>query len=371
MRILYDAFELTPRGGKSLGIYSFAASLWRSLVQLDTPDVEFVVACNPACAEDFPADESRRARRLVLGEHAPGRLQRQLWLRHGAAAAARAHACDTYFSPKGFLPGTFGRLRGLRSVVVVHDLIPLWYSQHHPKQFSRLEQWVVNGGLLRSVRHADIVIAVSQATADDIAVRTGRRQGVMVVHEGYTTLPPEPRLREERYLFAISSTLPHKNLSGVLAAYATYRAAAAQPLPLLLSGVRDPQAAGVQSTGWLTEAQLHTHYAHAEAFLFLSRAEGFGLPPVEVMAAGVPVVCSDIPALREVTQGRAELVSPDDPRAAAAALHRVLHWSADERASRVAAARQVAQRYGWPSCAQGVMAALHAAQASQPNRINL
>ncbi|MDP2267127.1 MAG: glycosyltransferase family 1 protein [Thiobacillus sp.] len=357
MRVLFDAFELAPGAGKSIGIYNYALNLFRALLQQLPSDIELVVVCNPACAADFDPGIHPRVRRIVLGTRNPGRVVRQLWLRWGALREVRRNKADTYFSPKGFLPGFVGRVRGVRTVVVLHDLIPLWYAEHHSGFFGFLEERLVNGGLRRTARKADRIVAISRATADDIASRTKRTRDVSVVHNGLPLVAPGPRLLTGDYLFAITSSLPHKNATGVLAAYRAYRLLVSVPLPLLVCGIADPGLEGVHAVRGLSDAELHSCYAHARAFLFLSRIEGFGFPPLEAMTHGVPVVCADVSALREVTQGAAVLVDPDDAVGAGAAL-RDMATDSPERERVVKLGQSVVASYSWERCARGVLAVL-------------
>ncbi len=351
LRVFFDAYELAPGAGKSLGIYNYAKNLLRALVEVSEETVEFVVACNGACAPDFDIRHSRVDMKIFRDE-APGKLARQLWLRVGAAVEVRRQQADVYFSPKGFLPNGLHLFSPrTRSVVVTHDLIPLWYAEHFPGYFGWVEELVVNHGLTQSILGADRIIAISQATATDIRNRLGRIEGVTVVHNGIpTTAPGNPPLSVP-FIFAIASGLPHKNAVGVLEAYQHYRGLVQDPLPLVLCGSDSHGAPGVQAVRGLSDADLHGYYAHARLFVFLSRIEGFGFPPVEAMSHGTPVLCSDIPSLREVTCGAACYVSPDDPQSAAAQIAELLAGPIPDKFE----IAKIAERYSWEFCARGIL----------------
>lgn len=364
IRVLFDVVELAPGMGKSMGIYNYALNLYRHILPLLADDVELHVACNAGCAADFgPAGARSVHQHVVSARRTPGTFERQLWMRMGAQALAKRLGCTHYFSPKGFLPGWFGRPMGLTSVVVLHDLIPLWYEVHAPGTFGRLERRVVNGGLLRAARHADELVVISAATADEVQQLAGRPQARMhVVHNGVPFVRPEvARPVDHPYLFAVSSAMPHKNAQGLLDAYACYRERVSDPLPLIVCGLPDMGLPGVTSVRGLSDVALHTYYAHAEVFLFLSLVEGFGFPPVEAMSHGTPVVCSDIASLREVTAGAALLVPPKQPNLVAQQLAALL---SEPRALADMRERgpKVAQRYGWVPCAQAVLDVLRGAQ---------
>ncbi|WP_374316874.1 glycosyltransferase family 4 protein [Aquabacterium sp.] len=356
MQFIFDVAELAPDMGKSRGIYNYALNLFKELVPLLPPDVRMLVTCNAGSAADFVAPGVAQVEQhVVLAGRTPGTMARQRWIRWGVQAFARRHGVKVYFTPKGFLPGWWGRSAGLTTVAVLHDLIPLWYADHHPDTFGRLERWVVNGGLLRCARWADELVVISQATAGDVHGRTGRPMADMhVIYNGIPlTKPGAAALMAEPYIFAVTSGLPHKNARGLLDAYARYRQQVSKPLPLVVCGLKDPLQDGVIAVSGLDDATLHAYYRDASLMLFLSLIEGFGFPPLEAMAHGTPVLCADIPSLREVTGGAAALVDPLD---AAAVADRMVALLADAVEVKALASKgpEVLSRYSWAMCAQQV-----------------
>ena len=361
-RVLFDAFELSPNGGKSIGIYNYAVNVWKALQAVLPADVELVLACHGDNAQDFPVLAPTGQPGPVvnvkqLAEATPGRWARQAWQRFGAQWLAQREGCAVYFSPKGFLPGWWGRPIGLRTCVVVHDLIPMWYARHHPAQFGLLEKWLVNGGLARSCLHADQLITISNAAAQDMRQCLPGMRAPRVVYNG---LPPLPAQRvapagPRPYLFAIASALPHKNTGALLAGYRHYRTITSAPLPLVVCGIDDPAQEGVKAVKHLSAAELHGYYQGAELFVFLSLAEGFGFPPLEAMMNGTPSLCSDIEVLRETTMGNAFYVDPGNPQAIGQALLASLSPQAqparDEMRRR---APEVTAQYTWQRCAQAL-----------------
>lgn len=349
---VFDAAEVSAEHGKSIGIHTYARQVFRQLVPLLHPGWQMHLACSAASVADFDAGGSDHVTtHVVLGGRPPGRFARQWWQRFGAVRFARRVGAGTYFSPKGFLPGFAGAVRGLRTVAVVHDLIPLWYAEQGLRLGGRIEEWVVNAALRRTCRQADALIVDSCATREDVVGRGLRAaEQVEVIHLGVdVTASRSERPRPDPYLFAMTSPLPHKNAATILDAYARYRRLHPAPLPLVVAGITGLLPDGVLGVGRVDERTLHTWYAHAEAFLFLSRAEGFGFPPLEAMTHGTPVLCSDIPALREVTGGAAVLVPP----LAADIVARQLCTLLDDPALRrdlAVRGREVAARYRWATC---------------------
>lgn len=381
LRILFDAYELAPGTGKSIGIYNYARHLFQALLALQRPDIALVLVCNGAALGDFlpqpdgvrgngsgprsPAEPQVELR--VLASRPPGKAQRLRWLAAGAASACYRLDADIYFSPKGFLPFGIGRLSPrTRRVVTLHDLIPLWYRERHPGYFGRFEQWFVCASLERSARRADEVITISQASAKDIVARTATRRPLHVIYNGLAAADPATPARRGDYLFAVSSPLPHKNLDTLLAGYRHYRSLVGEPLPLLLCGVPDPGIEGVQVTGRLSDAELNACYAGARLFIFLSLTEGFGFPPLEAMAHGVPVLCSDIEVLREVTRGAAHYVPAQDALAVGRQLAALSKPDAAPTAVDRMLQRAVAERYSWAACASAFLAVVAGQGGASP-----
>lgn len=351
-RIIFDAFELSPGNGKSRGVYNYSDRLLAAMAAVVPAGAELVVLCNPANESDVRRAVGGRAVVNVIGKKAPGRVRRQAWQFATSAHWLRKLHGDVYFSPRGYLPYGVGGGGRVRTVVVCHDLIRLWYSDNHPSYFGRVEHALMVYGALRTLRWSDAVIAISQATANDIEARVLDATTVHVVHNGIPAVEPGPRPRADAYLFAVSSPLPHKNLEGLLAAYAAYRSRVGEPLPLVVCGIADPGAPGVEVVSGLTDAALHAYYAGASGFLFLSWIEGFGFPPLEAMCHGTPVLCSDIAALREVTLGRARYAPPGDPQETADQIISMLAASAPR--ADAALVREIGLRFSWPICAQAV-----------------
>lgn len=354
MKVFFDAFELIPGSGKSIGIYNYAKNLLTALAQRNDEDIDWVIGCNNACASDFDLRHPRLQLR-VYHPGAPGKFDRQLWWRVNAALAVRECGADIYFSPKGFLPYGLSILaKRAKSVVVIHDLIPFWYADHHPGYFGRLEEFIVNRGLARSARKADRVIAISHATAEDIAQRLGRKAGVQVVHNGIPYHAPGAIDHPKPYIFALTSKLPHKNATNLLAGYHRYRELSDSPLPLVLCGYDAGDCPGVTSVRGISDEKLHGYYAEAELFLFLALIEGFGFPPVEAMSHGTPVLCSDIPSLREITAGCATYVTPTNIHDIGMKLLELTRATPPSKEE----LKKVAARYDWQSCASGVVQTL-------------
>lgn len=233
---------------------------------------------------------------------------------------------------------------GAARVLTVYDLIPL----RHP-EFATSTQRGMLDAILRSLDvRRDVVITISDYVKRELCESIDideDRVVVALLAAGDTFRPAaETAVRALRqrlglgmapYILSVAASQPHKNLAGVIRAYARYleRHPDSQ-IGLVLAGTGGDevvelkrhahQCHRITRLGFVAEADLATLYSGAAAFIFLSRMEGFGLPPLEAMACGAPVVTSDRASLPEVVGDAAITVDPDDLDAAVDALRSIL-----------------------------------------------
>ncbi len=219
-----------------------------------------------------------------------------------------------------------------------------------------------------SAQVAEAIVAVSGFSAQEIAKRLRVRPGkIFVVHNAPASrLPVDrnewPGLRRRLgisrdYIMAFSSTGRHKNIDGLIRAFALVPPSVNRQLVLVgripANGVSPSELArrlGIEKsvlvTGYLTNLQAQAVLDHASALVFPSVYEGFGIPVLEAMSAGVPVACSDRGALPEVAGSAALYFDPSTPNRIAAAIRRII---ADEplRQSLIAAGHENVKRFSW------------------------
>lgn len=210
------------------------------------------------------------------------------------------------------------------TVVTIHDLMHLTRPEHATPAKRAYARWMIGRALRLSAR----VIAVSEATKKEILAFGPSLGGkVEVIPNG---VREEFFEREEKnagapYLLFLGNDKPHKNLDGLLAAFARLRASFPS-LSLVLAGVAPGRvrAEGVHALGFVPDADVPPLLAGARALVLPSLAEGFGLPVLEAQAAGTPVICSDLPALREAAGDAAVFFDPHDVASMAAGIEKIL-----------------------------------------------
>ncbi|WP_352429513.1 glycosyltransferase family 1 protein [Thermoflexus sp.] len=293
--------------------------------------------------------------------------------------AALFHATDHLLPP----------LRAIPSVFTLHDLIFRLYPETHMP----LNRWFLTWMMPRFLRRADRIIAVSECTRRDL-LRWYRvpEERVVVIHEGvherFRPAPPEA-VAAVRYRYHLPQTFilyvgtiePRKNLPTLFAAY---RALLARwpDLGLVIAGkigwrtegtFRALRALGLEGRvrflGYVPEADLPALYSAAALFAFPSLYEGFGLPPLEAMACGTPVVVADAAALPEIVGEAGLRVPPQAPEAWAAALEAVLSDGALQARLRDAGLRR-ATRFRWSEAARQTAAVYEQVLSSVPRSIS-
>ncbi len=374
MRIGIDYTAAVRQGG---GIGRYTRNLVRALSELDQEnDYTLFVAGGWGRGDGLgPWPENFRIRSVPLSD----RWVHLLWqrLRLPVPVQAITGYLDLFHSPDFVLPPT-GRTPTL---LTIHDLSFLRVPEYYVPAFRRY----LEGAVARAAGRADHILADSESTRQDIIeLMPVQKERVTVLYPGV-----DPRFRPirtqtvldavreryalpDRFVLGLSTLQPRKNFAGLIEGFRR----------LVQAGGNEPAVADLQlviagGKGWMVEEtyaavskaemEAHVHFAGfvddddlpalynlSAAFAFPTWYEGFGLPVLEAMACGTPVVCADNSSLPEVAGQAALLVDAGDPDALAEALIQVL-VKADLRARLAVAGPEQAMRFTWPAAAQQLL----------------
>jgi glycosyltransferase involved in cell wall biosynthesis len=331
MRIGINALYLIPGGVGGTEIY--LRELLAAFARIDSEN-EYVVFTNRETESSIvPAQDTfTHSPQEVSASSRPARiLYEQLIL----PASLRRLEIDVLFNP-GF---TTPLLTRARRVTTFHDL----QHKRHPEYFRWFDLPFWQMLLWLSAHASHEVIAPSEATRKDLLhYYRLDEECIHVVPHGV-----EPEFRAiaadraaqastSRMLLCVSTLHPHKNLDRLVHAFQRFHARHPD-YELVIAGLRGFFAEkleraieladltkSVRLTGWIPREALYGLYGRAEAFVYPSRFEGFGMPVLEAISAGIPLACSDIPPLKEVAGDCAVYFPPDDEELMLDALERIV-----------------------------------------------
>jgi O-antigen biosynthesis alpha-1,2-mannosyltransferase len=358
------------------GVRIYTQRLLRALLDLRTEHELVLLYRNPALVGTYGSEPG------VMEVALPGRSVLS-WDQIAVPAAVERHGIDLLFNPKYSIP-----LRArCPTVWVCHGLD--WYVMPWgSKLVDRLSHRFL---VPRYARKADAIVAVSEVTRHHVmeylAVPPDR---VTTVYSGVDDVfrrpPTQSRLDEvrkkyslpERFLLYAGAIYPPKNFTRLVQAYASV--GPDRGIPLVVAGgenrflsegeLRQPEALGIAEwvrwPGWIEQEELAAFYAMAEALLLPSIFESCGLPVLEAMAAGCPVVTADRYGTKELAEGAAVLVEPESVESIADGIRRALQDTA-LRAKLIAAGRMRSRDFTWQRCASETLGVLERA-GSKPRR---
>jgi glycosyltransferase involved in cell wall biosynthesis len=371
------AIDYTPAITQGAGIGRYTRSLVAALARVDSDDHFTLFSSEPPTqGRAFPYAANMQPHVVALGN----RRLTIAWhrLRLPLPAELLMGNADVLHGPDFSLPPTLHT----RRVVTIHDLAFVTHPQCAlPSLVSYLNQVVP-----RAVRAADRVIAVSHRTADDLTDRLDvPPEKIRVIHLGVDPSFTPARdaakivaLRQkygllDPFVLAVSTIEPRKNYERLIAAFAQASRSADGPRMLVIAGRKGwlyesvfeavathDVADHVRFLDYLADDELDTLYHAASAVAMPSIYEGFGIPVLEAMASGTPVVCSTAGSLPEVAGDAALLVEPEDVDGLAAALIRLV---GDEQLRQRFIERGLtrAGAFTWDSAARAHVAVYHEA----------
>ena len=351
MRIAIDARKL-----RDYGIGTYVRNLLRYLARIDR-STDYIVLCQDA---DLPFVSGLGENFRAIPEGSPGySIREQITVPRDL----RRERADLFHAPHYVLPP----LTPCKSVVTIHDCIHLRFPQYLP---NKLGYAYARGSLWMAAHRSNRILTVSEASKRDILDYFNvPPEKIDVIYNGideeFSTLPAEEDVARVRERFQLDAPFilyagnikPHKNLERTIEAFDLLRRSRQfDQVKLVIIGKDIAKYAALRHAvhrhklhkyvrffGFVPDQTLAILYRLAAVFVFPSLYEGFGLPPLEAMASGTPVITSNVSSLPEVVGDAALLVDPHHPEAIAEAMQRVLTDStlrADLRIRGLVRARQ-------------------------------
>ena len=331
MRIGIDARKL-----HDFGIGTYIRNILRELAKIDQT-TEYVLFCRPA--DTAIASELGPNFRAVPERSPHYSIAEQISI----PLAVKRQRLDLFHAPHYVLPA----LTPTRSVVTIHDAIHLMFPEYRSH---RLGHAYAHAALWTAAHKSDRIFTVSEQSKRDILKFFKVPPDKIVVtpnaiDERFTVTPSEEHVVQTReryqlshtYLLYVGNIKPHKNLERLIEAFHLVREQGRPELELIIIGDEISKLQSlrravhkyqlhryVRFLGFVPDKTLVVLYRLAAVFVFPSLYEGFGLPPLEAMASGTPVVTSNVSSLPEVVGDAAILVDPYSAEAIAAGILQVL-----------------------------------------------
>ncbi len=320
MKILFDARFITPR---HTGVGRSTELLLQALLQ-HHPDHHLIGLYHHKLDPILPVQDLLYSPR-AFDDHPQGDIYRNFSLPH----LIRKHHIDVFHSPAFY---SIQRRISVPQVVTIHDLAVFDTPEVFPRKFVLYFRWLIKSACKR----ATLLLVTTRFNAERLTARfpnVGKK--IRIVPFGIDTVfrKRDPKfdasVREkwtlpEEYILDVSTVEPRKNLVKLLEGYEIYRRRCPNPLPLIIAGKDGMNAErikkrachgeldfSVRFLGYLSTSEIASLYRMARFMVFPSVYEGLGLPVLEAMAGGCPVITSDRSALPEAAGDAACLVNPD------------------------------------------------------------
>jgi glycosyltransferase involved in cell wall biosynthesis len=257
-------------------------------------------------------------------------------------------------------------------VTTIQDLTTLRFMNPSKNRYVfRIKQWVYKWVILIAVKKSRAIIAISEFVKEDVArFANANSRKITVTYEAGDSVdaaPEElPDLVDQQFIMYVGRSTTHKNLSRLIAAFALLKEHYPN-LRLVLAGKKDinyrrlardvkqQDLEGVVFTDFISDGQLRWLYEHCAAYVFPSLSEGFGLPGLEAMASGAPVVSSNATSLPEVQGDAAHYFDPEQVEDMARAIDEVLS-KPQLRERLIKAGKSQVAKYSWKRMAEQTLA---------------
>lgn len=351
-----------------------------ALEKVDNVNTYFLYAHR---AFSLPFDNPRWHRRFHLSF---SRIPGTIWLQTGASRIIQRDRLDLFLGTAHVLP--LGLPSTVRKLLIVHDLVWKLFPET-ATIYNRLVQRLFSK---RSIETADVIIAVSESTKRNLQELLGlEAKKIKVIHNGISPIfHPQGAGNAAKYtagkygvspnyVCAVGTLEPRKNLVRLIEAFAILKRRDGCPPQLVIAGPRGwgnlqlekkAEKAGLTGgdvifLGFVPDQDLPLLYSGAAVFVFPSLYEGFGLPLLEAMACGTPVVCSNRSSLPEIGVDAVLYVNPESAEEIAFAIEKILGDSI-LRESLIQRGLKRAGEFSWDSCARSFLSVFEEVARTAP-----
>lgn len=338
MNIVLDARTVSRRLS---GVGFYVLELVRAFSRIDADHIFHILVHGDSAIEDLPSDPRFRIHRTSASpeSHPLGDLWEEFVLPR-IAHTAQAHVLH---GPAFLIP--LRRTR-IATVVTIHDLVAFTHPRTIPWKYALY----MRRRIRRALQTAQRTICVSESAKRDVLrLLAPPAEKIACIHHGVSERfhPESPeRIDEVRrryglerpYILFVGNLEPRKNLGGLVRAFRIVRREAKEPIDLVVAGQiawksgellrelgEEDVRNSVRLTGYFPAEDLPALYSGALAFVFPTLWEGFGMPVLEAMACGAPVVASRVPSIEEIAKDAAILVDPHSPDSIGSGIREALH----------------------------------------------
>lgn len=314
------------------GIGQYTLALLKHLVT-DHPDVEWVLyASGPLTTPFFDGMKN-----VTLSIHpTPSKIQQVLFFAFCMKKILEKDNIDVFWSPTHILP--LQKSKTVKYVMSVHDLVCIKMPKTMPFVNAIKDKLL----FFPSVRNADAIFALSKTTRHDLIHHVSLKTDPILVYPAYEKIKSDDKkspLVSGKYILSVCTKEPRKNLSALLKAYLQLPTTLQQEYTLVFCGSNGWKSSGflkaiaeaskthpIINFDYVTDDERNNLYQHATLFVFPTLYEGFGLPVIEAMSYGIPVLTSDIPIMREVGRDAALYANPNNTQAIADQIQEILTY---------------------------------------------
>lgn len=346
------------------GMQVYFENLTRSLLEIDSKNT-YIFFCNAENYKELNFKEHNVSKVFCRASRGLS-LSKTLWEQFILPLQTIAYGIDVLFSPAYIAPA----LISCKSVVTIHCTKYI----KHPEDFDSTGLFVLKALIPISARKSDKIITVSNCTKSEVidTYKVLPEKIAVIPYAAANHFNPSGNMAEflhekygiiGKYILSVASTKPHKNVQGLIEAYIKLKEERGIEHKLVLVGDKRPLLKHnwfsrysnwqdhILFTGIIPNNELSPLYSNADAFVFVSKYESFGIPIIEAMSCGTPVVTSTSYAMPEVAAGCALLADPDNTNDIAEKIYELL-TKEDLKTKLVERGKKHADTFSWKNTAE-------------------